>query len=213
MSLQLLESGPCDWPDMKSSADPPAAAPNGLSLLLARLHSDVEEAAREYERLRVRLVRFFEWRGAAAADECADETLDRLASKLENTEVQDVQKYVYGIARLVLLEHRRVVSPTSLEDASPAALAELATPPHEVAEPSLQDCFEQSLAELPDDSRRLLLQYYVGEGQTKIANRRQLAASLGLTDNALRSRMQRLRDGLERSVMTRAASLVDAVRR
>lgn len=206
MSLQLLQSGPLHWPEMNSPAEP-GHPTNGLSLLLERLHPDAQEAGHEYERLRRRLVRFFEWRGVLLADECADETLDRLAKKLETTAVQDVSKYVFGIARLVLLEHRRTPSASSLEQASPAVLASFATPPAEPAEVSLQDCFEQCLAQLPADQQHVLLQYYVGEGQVKIANRRQLAASLGVSDNALRSRVQRLRDTLERCVLSCATSL------
>lgn len=198
---------------MDSPTDPQASSPTGLALLLERLHPDLEEAGREYERLRTRLVRFFEWRGAALADECADETLDRLARKIEATQVIDVQKYVFGIARLVLLEHRRAPMPSSIEDASPAALAALATPPVEPAAPGFQECFDRCLAQLPEEGRQLLLEYYVGDGQAKIANRRRLAASLGVSDNALRSRVQRLRDTLERGVMHCAASLTGAARR
>ena len=63
-----------------------------------------------------------------------------------------------------------------------------------------QDCFDRCLAELPEDSRSLLLRYYEGEQSAKISNRRRLASLLGLTDNALRSRVQRLRDRLEQCV-------------
>ena len=46
-------------------------------------------------------------------------------------------------------------------------------------------------------SRSLVLAYYEGERGAKIANRRRLAEALGLSDNALRSRVQRLRDRLQ----------------
>ena len=73
----------------------------GLARLLARLHSNEVEAAHEYERLRGRLVKFFDWRGLTHPDECADEALDRLTEKITATQVQDPIKYAYGIARLV----------------------------------------------------------------------------------------------------------------
>ena len=82
----------------------------GLARLLARLDADVERAAAEYERLHRALVRFFDWRGAWSPEECADEALDRLANRLEgDTNVESVRSYVYGIARLVLLEHQRAL--------------------------------------------------------------------------------------------------------
>ena len=56
------------------------------------------------------------------------------------------------------------------------------------------------MAGLSAENRSLVLRYYEGERDTKIANRRRLAESLGLTENALRSRVQRLRDHLERCV-------------
>ncbi len=43
----------------------------------------------------------------------------------------------------------------------------------------------------------LVLGFYEGERRAKMANRRRLAESLGLSDNALRSRVQRLRDRLQ----------------
>jgi hypothetical protein len=71
----------------------------GFARLLARLHPDVGEAGHEYERLRRALVKFFDWRGALSPDECADEALDRLARKLDETAVDDVRNYALGIAR------------------------------------------------------------------------------------------------------------------
>ena len=50
---------------------------------------------------------------------------------------------------------------------------------------------------LPPDGRDLILKYYVDEGRTRIDNRRRLAQAFGISENALRSRAQRLRDGLE----------------
>jgi len=62
------------------------------------------------------------------------------------------------------------------------------------------DCFDRCLSEMPSEGRALVIGYYEGERDTKIANRRRLSASLGLSENALRSRVQRLRDRLEACV-------------
>jgi DNA-directed RNA polymerase specialized sigma24 family protein len=165
--------------------------------LLARLDADQDRAALEYERLRRSLIRFFEWRGAWPSDECADDCLDRLARRLaEQVPVRDVRHFALGIARLVLLEHRRQPSMTPLDDAtSPVA------PPTAVHDDApLHECFDRCLADMPVDARTLLLSYYEGERDRKIAGRRRLSASLGLSDNALRSRVQRLRDRLEQCI-------------
>jgi DNA-directed RNA polymerase specialized sigma24 family protein len=175
----------------------------GLSRLLARLHADPDAAAYEYEGLRRVLIRFFDWRGAWPADECADETLDRLARRLqEGIQIEDVRGYARGIARMVLLERRRMPAPAPLD-----AMA-LVDAPHraDTGETLLHECLDGCLAELDSDARSLVLDYYQGERQAKIAHRRRLAAALGLSENALRSRVQRIRDRLEACVQSCAAS-------
>ena len=171
-----------------------------LAKLLARLDADPEQAALEYEHLRRALVRFFDWRGVTPPEECADEVLDRLAHKLEETTmVKDVTKYAHGIARLVALERRRGPAFSSLDEAGKLPLAAHA-PAADQDGDRLHDCFDRCLAELPEESRVLLLRYYEGERTAKISNRRRLATMFGLTDNALRSRVHRLRDRLEHCV-------------
>src|SRR5262249_36737017 len=99
----------------------------GFSRLLARLDSDAERAALEYERLRRALIKFFDWRGAWPPEECADEVLDRLARRLEEqTIIGSVPGYAHGIARLVLMERHR--EPTILSIDGLAELASSASP-------------------------------------------------------------------------------------
>ncbi len=170
---------------------------DALARLLAALHPDSDEAAIRYEQLRTTLTKFFDWRGVWPPDECADDTLDRLARRLtEDVVVQDVQSYAYGIARLVLLERRRRPALTALHEGAELAAAGGT----DRDDDHLVTCFDRCLAHLPEESRRLLLDYYEGERQAKIANRRRLASSRGLSENALRSRVLRLRDRLERCV-------------
>jgi DNA-directed RNA polymerase specialized sigma24 family protein len=177
--------------------DARSATAAGFARLLERLGSDADAAAAEYERLRLTLVKFFDWRGAWPPEECADETLDRLTAKLEvDSGIVNVSAYAHGIARLVLLEQlRRQLQEPVLDDADLSNLRALPSPasPH-----PLQECFERCLGTLAEESRTLVLDYYVADGQAGIDNRRRLARSLGITDNALRSRMLRLRHRLER---------------
>jgi DNA-directed RNA polymerase specialized sigma24 family protein len=175
----------------------------GLARLLARLDPDAERAALAYERLRRALLKFFDWRGVWPPEECADQTIDRLIRKLEEqTVVSDVQNYAYGIARLVLLERRRQPMLASIDEAS-HLVSVAASPADEGDERDerLHGCLERCLAAMPEEHRSLVLGYYEGERHAKISNRRHLAATLGLSENALRSRVQRLRDRLERCVL------------
>ena len=51
--------------------------------LLARLDPDAEKAGEKYRALHQKLVKFFDWHGARYPEEGADETLNRVARKVE----------------------------------------------------------------------------------------------------------------------------------
>lgn len=107
-----------------------------------------------------------------------------------------MRAYARGIARLVLLEWRR---PVVVAIDAARALPDLPAPLDDDEEP-LRACFDRCLAVLPADSRTLVLEYYVEERRRKIDNRRRLARTIGLSESALRNRVQRVRDRLERCV-------------
>jgi DNA-directed RNA polymerase specialized sigma24 family protein len=183
----------------RSEPDSRPLTPRAFALLLARLGDDPERGGEQYEALRRALVRFFDWRGAATPDLCADETLDRLARRLDqDAAIDDVRGFAHGIARLVLLEHwrrpRELPIPETPFGDGPAARATTDEDDPRAA------CFEGCLAELPAEGRALILAYYAAEGREKIDGRKRMAASLGLSDTALRNRAQRLRDRLERCI-------------
>lgn len=170
-----------------------------LERLLSRLDADTQRAGERYEVIRRKLVKFFDWRGAHFPEECADETLNRVIRKLEVGEtIRDIPTYCHGIARLVFLEtlknpdHRRV----SLDE-----LNLIAAPPiFREDDGSARECFARCLSDLSLESRELILQYYQDERRDKINNRQAMADRLGLPLNALRSRVQRIRDKLEQCV-------------
>lgn len=171
-----------------------------LSRLLAGLHQDRDRAGEAYEVLRRTLVKFFDWRGATHPDECADETLDRLARKLdEGTTIDDPTRFARGIARLVLLERWRRPEARAVRSDDGLVARTPAPAPHEPAETEPRSaCFERCLKELPEDGRELILAYYTHSGRVRIEARRRLADVMRLSENALRSRAQRIRDRLER---------------
>ncbi len=170
-----------------------------FAMLLAQFDPDPESAGIMYESLRRKLLKFFDWRGAYFPEECADETFDRIARKLEQGEViQEIVSYCHGVARLVSLEelksanHRRI----DFEELPP-----LVVNPPEIPEANPQsDCFDRCLQELSLENRRLILTYYQADHREKIDNRLALAATYAIPLNALRSRAQRLRNKLEACV-------------
>jgi hypothetical protein len=48
----------------------------------AELQPDIERAGGQYDKIRRKLVKLFEWRGRAHAEECADEMSNRVALKI-----------------------------------------------------------------------------------------------------------------------------------
>jgi DNA-directed RNA polymerase specialized sigma24 family protein len=171
--------------------------------LLTRLGPDAERAGSAYEHLRRALVSFFAWRGAVTPEDCADETLDRLATRLdEGVAVEDVPRFASGIARMVLLEHWR------RPEARGIPLEELSSGPAIEApeDDALPRCLDRCLHELAPESRDLILEYYGGEGRSRIDRRKRMAQALGVSESALRSRAQRLRDQLERCITRCMAS-------
>ena len=166
---------------------------------LARLSPDKDLAGAEYEKLRLMLIRLFDWRGAHFPEECADETLNRVARKIDSGEViRDVVSYCHAIARLVFLEtlkhpdRKRI----GLDELSPIA----AVDPEPESEDTQRHCFKNCLGELPVASQQLILAYYREEKRDKVANRMRLAEELAIPLNALRSRAQRVRNKLEECV-------------
>jgi len=167
--------------------------------LMNRLDADPERAGARYEGIRRQLLRFFEWRGASFPEERADETLNRVARKLdEGAEIAEIGSYCHGIARLVLLEAFR--SRDSLRAPMEEAPADLAAPETgaEVTEKELYlNCLEACLQNLAPENRELIIGYYQDDKRDRIRKRIALAERLGLRRDALANRAQRARDKLE----------------
>ncbi len=165
---------------------------------LARLDAKPERAGEQYEVIRLALAKFFDWQGAFAPEDLADEVINRVARKIdEGDALRDVPSYCHGVARLVLLEHRKnfLNRRAEVEEINAFAAAEQTAEGDERPE-----YLEQCLQELPVESRQLVLRYYQDERRRKIDVRAAMADQLGIPLNALRSRVQRLRERLEQCV-------------
>ncbi len=174
--------------------------PAAFDKLLASLDPDRERAGERYEEIRRGLVCLFEWRGAPDPADHADETLNRVARKLdEGTEVADPFSYVYGVARLVLLEAYKSREKERAVIAQLPARSPLQLDPDDTLR---FDCLERCLDELPHESRDFLTVYYQGDKRVKIENRQRLADRLRIPLNALRLRARRAREKLEMCVET-----------
>jgi RNA polymerase sigma factor (sigma-70 family) len=154
--------------------------------MLCWLDPDRELAAKRYEEIRHRLIRFFTCRQCAAAEDLTDETMNRVARKVQEGPptlyVRDVASYFYGVAHNVYLEHVRK---------KPATPPPPPMPTEEVEREHA--CLELCLEKLTPRSREMIREFYREEGQPKIDHRKHLAERLGLTPNALRIQAHRIR--------------------
>ena len=175
------------------------------------LDGGVDSGGENYLELRRRLVRFFDRKNCLSPDELADETLNRVASRLaeEGVPTDTVPaRYCYIAARFVFLEYQRQPwrKQVSLDEpsASGPLVSRIAAPAstEDAAQGKLLDCLERCLETLKPDQRDLVIEYYRGQQREKIEHRRDLAARLGVTMNALSIRACRLRERLEECVRT-----------
>lgn len=172
--------------------------PEAFERLLASLDADRERAGQRYENMRRKLIEFFEARGSNSPADHADETINRVARRLDEGEsVHDLSAYFYGVARLLFKEtlRGRGKEPSALDLAPvPTVVAD-----NEEQEQRRQDeelrlkCFEVCLSKLPTTHRILIVGYYREEQGIKIEQRKRQAEALNMSLNALRLRACRIR--------------------
>ena len=165
--------------------------------LLDSLDANRERAGEKYENVRRKLIEFFEARGSNSPADHADQTINRVARRLDEGEgVKDISAYSYGVARLLLKEtlRGRGKEPLTL-DLAPAPL--IVTDDDEDERRHLEEarlkCFEVCLSNLPAASRVLIIEYYREEKGIKIEQRKRQADALNMSLNALRLRACRIR--------------------
>jgi DNA-directed RNA polymerase specialized sigma24 family protein len=160
--------------------------------LLDWLDPDREQAGIKYEQIRSRLIKIFTGRGCIDAEELADETINRVTSKLKEIQsefIGDRARYFFGVANKVYLEFLRRKTPQPQSQPTDSGRAELE-----------YRCLERCIAQLSEEDRALLLKDYGAKGQTQADRRKALADELGITLNALRIRVYRIRIALKECI-------------
>jgi RNA polymerase sigma factor (sigma-70 family) len=185
--------------------------PSALDKLLSHLDSDRDVAGRKYENMRRKLIKYFECRGCVFPEEQADETIDRVARRLdEGIQIwaSEPAIFFYGVARNVLKEYfsapERQLS--SIEDLPPSLdqlvchSGLLETQNDAMTLDEKLQLLELSLQSLLPQSRELVIRYYQGGKPGKIRGRKEMARSLGIPPNTLRLRIHRIREKLKRQI-------------
>jgi DNA-directed RNA polymerase specialized sigma24 family protein len=174
--------------------------PGAFEKLLDTLSEDRQQAGEMYVRLRLKTIKFLEWRGCATPDVVADETLDRVARHLaEGKPVRNLPAFVLGVAAKTLGEQRQRADHVPLDSTSDANAG--ADDPRqreaqreaELLDAELLERQRRCLALLPPDDRAFIIEYHQGRGRERIERRRALAGRLGMRLNAVRIRAHRIR--------------------
>lgn len=168
--------------------------------MLAWLDSDRELAGQKYEEIRSGLIKIFVCQGCADPEGLADETINRVIRKVPEIALRYVGNpalYFSCVARYILLEYKSRMTQLRILTPDPPSQIEEADEDFEQEYQCLDRCIEQ----LTPANRELILEYYGGEKQEMIENRKKLAERLGVTLNALRARANRIRSNLEKCVV------------
>jgi len=174
--------------------------------LLEWLDDGVDSGGETYLEMRRRLVLYFDRRNRPAAEELADETLNRIGRTLEQSAViatRPPARYCYVVAKFVLLEDfRRERRHVPLDEVRPSrmsrsrGLAPVAIDEAAALQEQRLACLDHCLNELKPPQRELIVEYYRDVRREKIERRRGLAARLGISMNALGIRACRIRETL-----------------
>ena len=182
-----------------------ADTPETFRNFLRWLDEGTDSGGESYVEMRRRLVAYFQRKRCLAADDLADETLHRVARRLEqHGTITDTPpaKYCYITAKFIFLEdlRERAAVRSRLADRPADAVSAGQLPGEAASKEMLLNCLDECLTQLAASERELILDYYRGERASKIERRRQLAQRLAITANALGLRASRIRDKLESCV-------------
>jgi RNA polymerase sigma factor (sigma-70 family) len=193
----------CDNMANRSSPEPTRKSDwvltqNAFRQFLDWIDDGTDSGGQRYLEIRRRLVLYFDRKNCLSPDELADETLNRVARRLEEEGAiasDSPAHYCYIVARFVFLESLRGQRrQESLDDRFPA-IPDSSEETQEAEQRS--NCLDRCMQKLNTEERVLIKNYYQGEQRAKIEKRKALAAKLGVTINALTIRACRIRDKLE----------------
>jgi len=176
-----------------------------LDRLLGFLDSDREAAERKYERIQDKLTNLFRWRGCPQPREYAAKTIEGAARELlegARNQVHDPYLYFHRVAINVsnaLKEVWAAVEKDTIKPGPHGAVPSEKEPDRLERERRL-NCLRECLSALSFESLELLAKYHRPGGAHLKESRKELAGSLGISQQALRLRVFRIRAGLIKSV-------------
>jgi RNA polymerase sigma factor (sigma-70 family) len=178
-----------------------AIPPESFDEILAWLNPDRDVAAEMYVQLRHDLTKFFLWRQCADAEGMTDEVFDRVGKKVHEVRpayTGDPRLYFRAVANNLIKENfKKAKTQVSLDDVDPPAPQAVRITEETV---DIEDCLQSCLQKLDSEKRKVILAYYAKEKQAKIDHRHELAQQFGVSIEALRVRVFRIRASIEKCI-------------
>lgn len=177
--------------------------PANYERFLAHLDPIPEQASKKYDQLFKALVRYLASLGSDDPEKHASETLDDVSRKIGKGETfDDLNSYSRRVARNIHISafRRRREETNSIDSPAFGGGAKLSSPPEpersseERQKGVEQECREHCYDRLPEDDRDLITRY----SQASAHDRERMAAESNTTLGALRVRVRRIRQRLER---------------
>lgn len=160
-----------------------------LDELFKFLEPDLQSTEEGFWQCRFKLIKFFAWRYCEDPANLADETVSRLLKNVragQEISADNPYSYVYGIAMNVYKEYLRARKKAAL-------LTDIDEAREAAGQPVTDDCKKECFGQLPREKREMLARYYMEDDE-----RDEIARELGLTLNALRLQVHRIKQGLRR---------------
>jgi DNA-directed RNA polymerase specialized sigma24 family protein len=168
--------------------------------LLDWLASDRDEAGQKYEQIRAGLIKFFRFRGCSGAADLADETINRVAQKIETLTLDENVKALtifYGFASNIYMEYVTQSKMRELPYESNTLRQNERFADIESDEDNLHACLENCLKKLAAEESELVIRYYSEEKQARISLREDLARRMKMSMGALHTKVYRIRNTLK----------------
>lgn len=177
-------------------------SPEAWNKFLTLLDAEADRAGEKYEEIQRKLITFFECRKCLEAERLADVSINRVIRRyFEGEDIRTPMGYLYGVAKIIFLEY---LAEQKQQRAGYDYLTHTGEPTSEQAEGDGNDdlhlCFDGCMAELKDEDRKFIKQYYEELRRKKIDTRKSMAQELEISPNAVALRAFHIRERLRRCI-------------
>lgn len=163
------------------------------------LSSDRDEAAVKYEKIRLKLIRIFEFKGCDNAEILADEAINRVTDRIYRAADTDEKfpiQFLYGVAGKIYLEYCAEPTVFSLDKEIGELDADISESSSN--ETGFTNCMKYCLSDLRPADRDLIIAYFKVNKKTKLAQRELISKNRGEKINYLRVKINRIRKKLQK---------------